>query len=258
MINASNYISVNDSTIYYEISGNLNGEPLLMLHGGLGAIHELEPLHRYLFDNYQLISIDFRGHGKSDLGCLRLSYSQYQQDVHSVLGALGIEQYSIFGFSDGGIVGYRLAAQEPSRVSCLVTLGSQWQVNIDDPAMKLLSSLTPDFWRNRFSDDVSLYESTNPKPDFPKLVDAVKEAWFDNTASGYPCDLVEQIRCPTLIMRGDNDFIFSLDEAVALKGKISGSCFANIPQATHASHQEAPGIVGSMIKRFLSQHGNNK
>lgn len=254
MTNNSGYIDVNDSTIYYEISGNPSGEPLLMLHGGLGSINELRLIHKYLAGSYQLISVDFRGHGKSFLGNLPLSYRQYQQDVQTVLCYLAIDRYSIFGFSDGGIVGYRLAAQEPNRVSCLITLGSQWQVNTDDLSMKLLASLTADFWRTRFPDDVALYESSNPEPDFPKLVNAVKNAWFDKTESGYPCNLVAQITCPTLILRGDNDFIFSLDEAVVLKTKIAGCSFANIPLTTHASHQESPDIVGAMIKRFMSQH----
>ncbi|EPI2684893.1 alpha/beta fold hydrolase, partial [Vibrio cholerae] len=107
MKNRNGYIGVNGSEIYYELSGNPEGEPLLMLHGGLGSLNELSPIHKYVAADYQLISIDFRGHGKSLLGVLPLNYMQYQQDVQNVLSYLGIEKYSIFGFSDGGIVGYR-------------------------------------------------------------------------------------------------------------------------------------------------------
>ena len=251
----SDYIEVNGSKLYFEISGNLEGEPLLMLHGGLGSMNELKPVHQYLAESHRLISLDFRGHGSSLLGSLPLSYQVYQQDVQALLDHLKIDRYSIFGFSDGGIVGYRLAALEPSRVSCLITLGSQWQVNLDDPSMQLLASLTADFWCSRFPDDVALYQSINPEPDFPRLVDAVKNAWFDTTVSGYPNHLIAQIRCPTLVMRGDNDFIFSLDEAALLKEKLTCCSFANFPLTAHAAHQEAPDIVGAMIKRFIDKHG---
>ncbi|WP_233355419.1 alpha/beta fold hydrolase, partial [Vibrio cholerae] len=61
---------------------------------------------------------------------------------------------------------------------------------------------------------------------------------------------------PTLVMRGDNDFLFSLDEAVALKSKIAGCSFANIPLTAHSSHQESPELVGEMLKQFMSQHKN--
>ena len=225
-----------------------------MLHGGLGSCHELRPIHQYLANDYRLVSVDFRGHGKSLLGALPLSYKLYQQDVQAILRYLAIDRYAIFGFSDGGIVGYRLAAQAPSRVSCLVTLCAQWQLNAEDPSMQLLASLTADFWRTRFADDVALYERSNPEPDCSMLVDAVKQTWFDSTESGYPGNLVKRITCPTLIMRGDNDFIFSLAEAIALKTNIAACSFANIPLAAHAAHQEAPDIVGAMIKQFMSQH----
>lgn len=256
MKNESGYIGVNGSEVYYELSGNPDGEPLLLLHGGLGSLNELTPLYKYVAADYQLISADFRGHGRSLLGDSPLSYLQYQQDTQHILSYLGIDRYSIFGFSDGGIVGYRLAAQDPGRVSCLVTLGSQWRLEADDPSIELLSGLTADFWVSQFADDVALYERTNPRPDFPKLVDAVKAVWLDTTESGYPCKLVEKIRCPTLVMRGDNDFLLSLDEAVALKSKIVGCSFANIPLTAHSSHQESPELVGEILKQFMSQHKN--
>ncbi|WP_429037321.1 alpha/beta fold hydrolase [Aeromonas veronii] len=256
MNNKSGYIGVNGGELYYELSGNPDGEPLLMLHGGLGSLNELMPIQRYVAMDYQLISVDFRGHGKSPLGSKPLSYLQYQQDIQTLLDYLGVDKYSIFGFSDGGIVGYRLAVQEPDSVSCLVTLGATWRLEPDDPSLGLLSGLTADFWISKFADDVALYKVSNPEPDFPKLVDAVKAVWLDTTPSGYPSNLVEKIRCPTLIMRGDNDVIFSLEESVALKAKIADSSFANIPLTAHSAHQESPELVGKMLQQFMSQHKN--
>ncbi|OEF86803.1 oxidoreductase [Vibrio sp. V09_P4A23P171] len=256
MENRNGYVGVVGSKVYFEVSGNPNGEPLLMLHGGLGSLNELSSIYQYVATDYQLISVDFRGHGKSLLGDRQLSYMQYQEDIQHVLSYLNIDKYSIFGFSDGGIVGYRLAAQEPERVSCLVTLGSQWRLEANDPSIELLGGLTPDFWASRFADDVAFYESSNPEPNFPKLVDAVKAVWLDTTESGYPYDMVEKICCPTLIMRGDNDFLFSLDEAVALKLKVAGSSFANIPLTAHSAHQESPKLVGEILKQFMLQHKN--
>lgn len=65
MNNKSGYIGVNGGELYYELSGNPDGEPLLMLHGGLGSLNELIPIQRYVAMDYRLISVDFRGHGKS-------------------------------------------------------------------------------------------------------------------------------------------------------------------------------------------------
>ncbi|EGR2919168.1 alpha/beta hydrolase, partial [Vibrio parahaemolyticus] len=65
MENRNGYIGVNGSKVYFEVSGNPNGEPLLMLHGGLGSLNELSSIYQYVATDYQLISVDFRGHGKS-------------------------------------------------------------------------------------------------------------------------------------------------------------------------------------------------
>lgn len=253
MTDESGYISGNGSEIYYEVSGNRDGEPLLMLHGGLGSMAELKALQEYVSGEYRLISMDFRGHGRSLLGDHRLSYWQYQQDAQQLLSHLGVDKYSIFGFSDGGIVGYRLAALEPGRVSCLVTLGSQWRLQDGDPSIELLGGLTADKWAARFADDVAVYEVSNPKPDFPKLVDAVKAVWLDTSEFGYPAGLVAKIRCPTLVMRGDQDFLFPLDSAVALRSKIKDCSFANIPMTAHACHHESPEFVGKILSQFMSQ-----
>ncbi|MDW6005344.1 alpha/beta fold hydrolase [Vibrio mangrovi] len=246
-------ISTDSAEIYYELSGNTAGKPLLLLHGGLGSMDEFHGVHEFLSPDHFIVSIDFRGHGKSTLGDLPLSYAQYQQDVETILKYLEIDHYSIFGFSDGGIVGYRLAASHPGQVEKLITLGAQWHLVADSQVTKILQSVTAEFWTQRFSQDVEKYNTTNPHPDIPKLVEAVRTVWLDMTENGYPGQSVGRITCPTLIMRGDNDFLFLMQEALELKQQIKGSSFANIPLTAHASHQESPEIIGKIVHQFLSQ-----
>ncbi len=106
-----------------------------MLHGGLGSLNELSSIYQYVASDYQLISVDFRGHGKSLLGDRPLSYMQYQEDIRHVLSYLNIDKYSIFGFSDGGIVGYRLAAQEPCSGQLISAANKPLHSEIDLPPL---------------------------------------------------------------------------------------------------------------------------
>ncbi|KZN45889.1 alpha/beta fold hydrolase [Pseudoalteromonas luteoviolacea] len=256
MENKKDYININGTNLYFDVSGNPKGTPLVMLHGGLGSMDELNSISPYVATNYQVIRVDFRGHGKSLLGEQPLSYLQYQKDIQALLNHLDVGQYSIFGFSDGGIVAYRLAASQPERVNCLVTLGAQWRLKPNDPSIELLSGLNEEDWLSQFADEVTYYEENNPEPNFSKLLHTVKGVWLDTTASGYPDIAVKTIKCPTLVMRGDNDFLFSLDEAVALKASITNCSFANIPLTAHSSHQESPKLVGEMLRQFLRKHTN--
>ena len=195
----------------------------------------------------------FRGHGKSTLGHKKLSYAQYQRDIKAVLNHLDILSYSLLGFSDGGIVSYRLAASESANVKQLITLGSQWRLKEADPAIEFLGSVTSDDWNEMFPDAVASYNQSNPQPDFDLLVNKVKSVWLDTAPTGYPNNSVSAIKCPTLIIRGDGDFLFSLREAAVLLEEIENSTFMNIPFAEHEVHKEYPEICSSVINKFLSE-----
>src|SRR5688572_10443454 len=62
----SGYVKANGIKYYYEISGA--GDPLLLLHGGLGSTGMFAPLMPALTDHRQVIAIDLHGHGRTELG----------------------------------------------------------------------------------------------------------------------------------------------------------------------------------------------
>lgn len=247
------YLRVDGADIYYEVSGDPTGAPLVMVHGGLGCMYDLEPVLQYIPTHYMVISVDLRGHGTSTLGSESLSYARYQADIERLLVHLTVDTYSLFGFSDGGIVCYRIAAAHNGRVERLVTLGSQWRLEPDDPAVEVLESLSAEFWEEHFPDDVSRYRASNPQPNFPFLVENVRRVWLDTSESGYPNTTVARIACPALIMRGDNDFLFSLREAEQLVRALGNASFMNIPFTQHEAHKEYPEVVGLVVGDFLSR-----
>ena len=62
----SGYADVNGLKYYYEITGK--GEPLLLLHGGLGSIDMFDPLLPLLAEHREVIAVDLHGHGRTALG----------------------------------------------------------------------------------------------------------------------------------------------------------------------------------------------
>ncbi|MBA5761315.1 alpha/beta hydrolase [Vibrio sp. 404] len=245
------HLLIDGAEIYYQVSGNPDGQPLVMLHGGLGSSEDLDGLLRFIPELFKVIRIDLRGHGRSTLGELPLSYTRYQQDVEAILDHLQVYKFHLFGFSDGGTVGYRLASIYDCRILSLTTLGAQWRLEYDDPSIEIYESLTAEFWQQEFEEEVARYLEINPEPDFNLLVNEVKELWLDTLDSGYPDELVEKINCSTLIMRGDKDFLFSLSEAKALTDRIPECEFLNVPFSEHEAHKEYPEIVGEALRRFL-------
>ncbi len=249
------HLQVDDARLYYEVSGDTSGKPMVLLHGGLGSLADFNSVIEELPTGYYVIGIDFRGHGKSTLGSAALSYRQYQRDVTCILDHLGIAACTLLGFSDGGIVAYRMAAQTPERVTALITVGAQWRLEKDGPVHEMLRGLTADAWEEMFPDSVEYYRSVNPLPAFSALVQAVVSLWTDLTTEGYPGEDVRKIGAPSLLVRGDNDPLLSLQEVVELRQRVGSAQLFNIPCAGHEVHADSPALFLAGVKAFFEHLG---
>lgn len=245
---------VDGADIYIEEAGNANGPPLLMLHGGLGTIEDFNPLLPFgLIETYRLIGIDSRGHGKSTLGSAPLTYQRLEQDAIAVLRHLGIEKTAVLGFSDGGVVGYRLMLSGAVDVPKLAAIGAAHELRDDDPVRPILMNVTAERWLRRFPGSDELYRRVNPEPDFDRLVTAAVQMWLDTSPTGYPGDAIDRIKGSLLVLRGDEDHLFSRIAAVNLADRVDDAVLANIPFAGHAAHAERPRMVAEIVGEFLER-----
>lgn len=245
-----NYLEIDTARIYYEEAGDSKNPAVLFLHGGMCHLGDFSALANALVETHRLIAIDSRGHGRSTLGAQPLTYRQLAQDALRVLDHLGIARTSIIGFSDGGIVSYRVALQAPNRVDRVVAIGAACKL-IDETAA-ILEGVTAAGWDAKFPQTRKEYESLNPEPDFERFVAVSKQMWLDRSDAGYPgLDAVKSIRQPVLIIRGDDDHLFSLAEAVELRTVIKQSQLLNVPAAGHVVHQESGAICSIAIRQFL-------
>jgi haloacetate dehalogenase len=112
-----------------EIFARLGGEgpPLLLLHGYPQTHAMWHLLAPALAKSFSLVIPDSRGYGSSSIpgdNANHFSYSKRAmgQDVCDIMDALGHKQFLVCGHDRGGRVAYRLALDEPSRVSKLAVL----------------------------------------------------------------------------------------------------------------------------------------
>src|SRR5258708_33277802 len=118
------YITNNSVKYYYSIQGQ--GEPLLILHGGLGQIEMFEPVMPILTKNRQVIGVDLQGHGRTSLGDSKFSLIDMGDDMAAILKQLGFKQVDVLGYSMGGMVAFRLAVQHPEVVRKLVLVSAPY------------------------------------------------------------------------------------------------------------------------------------
>ena len=246
------YFNSNEAKIYYEFLGNKEKPVLVMLHGGFENIEKLNIIASYLNKDFFLIGIDSRGHGRSSLGSDKLTHKQMQSDVENLLKSLNLINVNILGFSDGGTIGYKIASSNKINVNKLITIGASWRNEDVDESEEILRSITSESAKEIFVDKFKTYQKLNPEPNFDKLTKSIVEMWLDKTDTGYPNQDVKNILADTLLIRGDNDFLFSLNSLRILQNNIKNSKLMNIALAEHSVYEEQKEIVKIIIKQFLN------
>ena len=112
-------------TIHVEESGNINGKPVIFLHGGPGG--GIEPVYRQYFDpeKWRIIVFDQRGCGQST------PHAELQEnttwdliaDIEKIREHLEIDKWVVFGGSWGSTLSLSYAITHPDRCKALVLRG---------------------------------------------------------------------------------------------------------------------------------------
>jgi proline iminopeptidase len=173
--------------MYWEVSGNPEGRPVVFLHGGPGA--GAGPDHRRFFDprHYRIVVFDQRGAGRSTpLGELADNTTQHLvDDIERLRDHLGIMRWHVFGGSWGSTLALAYAQAHPGRVSALVLrgifLGSEEEI---DWFLYGMARIFPENWRNFVAeipeaerrDLMAAYEKRLNDPD-PKVHLPAARAW---------------------------------------------------------------------------------
>lgn len=123
---SSGYLHVDDThQIYWEQSGNPQGVPILVLHGGPGA--GSSPAHRQFFDPdfYRIIIFDQRGCGRSTpLGELSGNTTQNLiGDIEMLRLQLGVKKWHLFGGSWGSTLALAYATAHPDKCTSMILRG---------------------------------------------------------------------------------------------------------------------------------------
>ena len=116
-------------TIRYQVEGA--GEPVLLIHGyrADGNMNwRFAGVNKRLADKYKVITIDNRGHGKSDKPEDPAAYGKNMVlDQIRLLDHLGIESAHVAGYSMGGMIALRMLVDYPERVRSAAICGMGWR-----------------------------------------------------------------------------------------------------------------------------------
>ena len=90
-----NHLEIAGADIYYEEIENTGKPALIFLIGGMGDISDFNPMIPMFADDYHIVGVDSRGHGKSTLGTEELTYNRLQLDVEAIINHLQLKDVNI-------------------------------------------------------------------------------------------------------------------------------------------------------------------
>lgn len=199
------YAKVNNLKMYCEIHGT--GEPLILLHGGVGAIEMFGPILPALAQNRQVVAVDLQAHGRTADIDRPLSYELMADDIAALIKHLELEKADIMGYSLGGGVALRTAIQHPGLVRKLVLVSTTFKRDGWYPEILAgMAQMGPGAAEPvKQTPMYQLYANIAPKPeDWPvlltKLGDLLRKDydWSKDVAA---------IKSPTMIVVGDADAV---------------------------------------------------
>jgi pimeloyl-ACP methyl ester carboxylesterase len=202
-VGTGQYAEVNGINLYYETHGS--GRPLILLHGGLGSGEMFGPVIPALAERHQVIAVDLQGHGRTADVDRPLDLGSMAADIAALIEHLGLDRPAVVGYSLGGGVALRTAADHPGLVSRLVAVSAHaWTEAVYEEMRAQQGQVTgaaAEFMKE--TPMYQLYQRVAPRPeDFPRLLDKIGEFMaqpFDVR------DAIAGLQVPTMFVAGDAD-----------------------------------------------------
>lgn len=237
--------------MHYVEKGQGNGHVLIFLHGYTDSWRSFERNLPLISKQFHVYALDQRGHGDSSRPACCYTQDDFVADVAAFMDALKIKRATIIGHSMGSFVAHQFAIEYPKRAERLVLIGSaptsfgnEVVLGLNEVVQQLEDPIDPAFVRD-------FQAGTFYRPIPPEFLDtAVSESLklpasvWKQTLTGLLAEdhraQLSQITAPTLILWGDRDGIFTLEEQQELDATIPNSTFKLYDETGHGLHVEWP------------------
>ncbi len=263
----SGYINAGEARIYYEEMGD--GEPLVMIHGGL--------LNRSMWDGQfsvfaatnRAIRYDARGHGQSKAPSGTFSH---HEDLKKLLDEIKVSKAIVMGLSLGGYVGIDFALAYPERVTALILAAPGLTgYELDSEPVKKYNKLSNKAFQDKDLKMVVEYvqrawtdgPARSPEKVNPEVREKVRQMAFASIKSinlesreirlePPAIDRLAEIQVPTLAVVGDLDMPDILEIVGLIEKNVNGAQKVVIKDVAHMVNMEKPGEFNRIVRDFLA------
>lgn len=263
----SGTVNIDGLDMYYQVHGE--GEPLVLIHGGLMTIEAWGPILPALAETRKVYAIELEGHGRTVDLDRPLSMRQFAEDVAGFITQMQLGPVDIVGYSMGAGTAMGVGILHPESVDRLVLISASHQPDaIWDSVRSGWPQMTAEMMEGT---PMQLgYQAVAPHPErFAGFVDKIRESMVSGEGS-WADEEVGAIEAPVLMVIGDTDLI-QLDKALAMFRLLGGQVstgpmgpdpdparqFAVIPAATHYDIVYHLDVLMPVINGFLDARADS-
>ncbi len=249
---------INGVDYYYEVHGA--GEPLLLLHGGLGSIDMFGAALPKLAEGRLVIAVDLHGHGRTPLGKRAFRLESIGDDMATLTKRLGHEKVDVLGYSLGGGVALRMALQKPAAVRRVALVSTPFSDDGFYPEIKAQQAMV-NAKALPMMKETPMYKSyvaIAPKPEeFGRLLDTLGDLMkkkYDWSAE------IPKLKMPVMLVYGDGDMFRpeheikfyqllggGLKDAGWNRENLSKNRLAILPDCTHYDIFTSPRLLTTVL-----------
>ena len=252
--------------VYYESYGS--GTPIVFLHpfSTNGYIWYFQTFS--FARDYQCITVDHRGHGRSDKPESGYAIPEMAADVAAILDATGNEQAVLVGNSIGGMIAMQFNLDFPDRVlaTAIVSSGTNLGAGMPPEAMQAFQQdLT-----GAFGGLMEGAVAAKTKQDKPEILDLMKacfavddnfteQVFFANATDPKGVfqwnisDQLKNITKPTIIFAGEEDQATPVEANQFLADNIPNAQIKILKDVGHFYQLESPADFNADLAQFLKQ-----
>jgi 3-oxoadipate enol-lactonase len=257
------FANIHGTNIYYEISGD--GPPILFVHGLGGTGNVWHAQRQGLAKFFKVITIDLPGSGRSAKADKNYSMERWADQVLGLADALQLDKLTLVGHSMTTIMAQKAAAKYGSRLQALVLCGPLTELPPAGKEAFVKRAETVLKEGMLAVADAVLAGALTPatREAHPVLAGLYREMLLANDPAAYAvqCQALingsarpdqPHIKCPTLILLGDQDGVTPLGMARAIAAVIATCAIRIIPATAHLTMAERPEVFNAALLEFLA------
>ena len=265
--------------LHYEVYGT--AAPTVVLLPTWSVVHSRfwKAQIPYLARHYRVVTFDGRGNGRSSRprGSENYTYTEFAADTLAVMDMTDADRAVLVGLSCGGIWGTYLAAEAPERVLGLVAIGPSVSLapalperdvyGFDQDYLETAgwAKYNAAYWKRDYAGFLRFFfgQMFSEPHSTKQIEDCV--AWgletdpdtlIDTTHGLHACGpesfetVCERVRCPVLVVHGDEDAISSHARGARL-AEITGGEIVTVEGGGHGPQGRDPVLINRLLRQFV-------